>query len=258
MYFDHEAKSSPRARHPPAIVAAVIALLLAGTGSALAIGGLEGGSKGKTARLARTTTDAKTVRPEHLESVVRYNSTDDDAQVLLLAKDEEHAFADVRVITPDGRTVFKANVRAGEVRQSVADVRTSQHRLAAIRRAFPPGEYRWRGRMLDGERIAGSSRLRYRLPQAPRIVSPADGASGVPVTAAEVEWQPVARAEAIFVEVEDDTDGGQELLLRLDGDATSIPIPDGFLKPETEYAVELKSMLANGNQAAADYTFVTG
>jgi hypothetical protein len=91
----------------------------------------------------------------------------------------------------------------------------------------------------------------------PAISSPVDGATDIPTSGAVIEWQPVPGAEAIFVEVEDDTDGGRELLVRLDGDATSFPIPDQFLKDGTEYAVELKALSPNGNQSAADSTFTT-
>lgn len=36
-----------------------------------------------------------------------------------------------------------------------------------------------------------------------------------------------------------------------------IELPDQFLKSNTEYAVELKALAPNGNQAAADSTFTT-
>jgi hypothetical protein len=80
----------------------------------------------------------------------------------------------------------------------------------------------------------------------------------VPISGARLEWNRVQAAQAIFVEVEDDNSArGRELLVRLDGDATSLEIPDQFLKPGTEYAVELKALARNGNQSAADYAFTT-
>ena len=71
-----------------------------------------------------------------------------------------------------------------------------------------------------------------------------------------MKWNPIADAEWIFVEVEADGDG-RELLIRLEGSATSLELPAGYLEEGTEYEVELKAVHRNGNQAAADSAFTT-
>jgi hypothetical protein len=67
---------------------------------------------------------------------------------------------------------------------------------------------------------------------------------------------PVADAQWIFIEVKADGDG-RELLIRLEGSATSLALPDGYVQPGTGYGVELKAVQANGNQAARDSVFGT-
>jgi hypothetical protein len=201
------------------------------------------------------------IKPEHLESVIRYNATDDDAQLILFAKDEHtrQALTRVTVRSPDGRrVVVERSAPDPRIGQSVLEFRSSQHGLDQIKRMFPPGEYRWTGRTADGRGVAGTTRVSYSLPVAPRITAPADESAGVPTDGVTIEWSPVPRAESIFVEVENDVDGGREFLVQIEGTATSMSLPDGFLEAGTEYAVELKAVAANGNQAATDATFKTG
>jgi hypothetical protein len=246
-----------RSRRRTGAVIALVALAASGLAVGLAIEG--DCAPARVSADARTAAGAKAVTPEHLESVVRYNGTDDDAQVLFLAKDEERAMSKVTISGPDGEAVIAdRTIGGGRIGQDVADIRTSQHALAAIKRAYPPGKYRWTGEMASGKPLSGTSRLDYDLLAPPRITSPADEATGVATTGVRVEWRPVRRAEAIFIEVEDDNSArGRELLVRLDGDATSLTLPDELLKPNTEYAVELKALAGNGNQSAADYAFTT-
>lgn len=195
---------------------------------------------------------------EHISTVVRWNATDDDSQVWLTAKDPELAMATITVRAPDGRKIFAEKLdRTGGHGQEVLEYRSSEHSLDDLAAIYPAGDYQWTGRTADGQRIRGTTEVGYELPDAPTIVTPADEASGVPLDGVVVRWDPVPDAQWVFVEVEAQGDG-RELLIRLEGTATELQLPTGFLEPGTEYEVELKAVHANGNQAARDSIFTTG
>lgn len=201
---------------------------------------------------------ATDVTPEHISTVVRWNATDDDSQVWLTANDPELAMATITVRTPDGRKIFTEKLdRTGGHGQQVLAYRSSEHSLDELAEIYPAGDYDWTGRTADGRRIRGTTQLTYELPDAPTIVTPADEASGVPLDGVVVQWDPVPAAQWVFVEVEAHSDG-RELLIRLEGTATELQLPAGFLEVGTEYEVELKAVHANGNQAARDSIFTTG
>jgi hypothetical protein len=197
------------------------------------------------------------VTPEQLSTVVRWNASDDDSQVWLTAVDGDLAMATITVRTPEGEAIFTERLDdAGGHGQERLEYRSSEHSLAELEAIYPAGEYRWTGRTADGERIRGTTEVSYELPDAPTIVAPADEAADVPVDGVVMQWSPVADAQWIFVEVEADGDG-RELLIRLEGSATSLALPDGYLQPGTDYEVELKAVHTNGNQAARDSVFST-
>jgi hypothetical protein len=200
---------------------------------------------------------AAPVTPEQISTVVRWNATDDDAQVWLTAVSPELAMATITVQAPDGRAIFRERLdRTGGHGQERLEHRSSEHSLADLEEIYPAGRYRWTGRTADGERIRGTTEVVYELPDAPTILTPADEATEVPVDGVVVTWEPVANARWILVEVEADGDG-RELLIRIEGTATSLGLPAGYLEPGTDYEVELKAIHPNGNQAARDSVFTT-
>jgi hypothetical protein len=194
---------------------------------------------------------------EHISTVVRWNATDDDSQVWLTATDPALAIAELSVTAPDGREVFsdRLDPAAGHGQERL-EYRSSEHTLGDLEQIYPPGEYVWSGRTADGHHIEGTTTVSYKLPSAPAIIAPADEATDVPTDDIVVEWNPISDAQWIFVEIEAQGDA-RELLIRLEGSATSLALPGDYLEERTEYEVELKAVHANGNQAATDSAFTT-
>jgi hypothetical protein len=224
-------------------ISGIVVVVLSGTSSA--------------ERTDRATPLTRNVTPEQISTVVRWNANDDDAQVWLTAKDPELAMATISVDAPDGRTIFHDQLDpTGGHGQQRLEYRSSEHSLSDLEEIYPPGEYQWSGRTAEGQPIRGTTEISYELPEAPTVTAPTDEATDVPIEDVVLEWNPVTDAEWIFVEVEAQGDG-RELLIRLEGEATSLALPTGYLEARTEYEVELKAVDANGNQAAADSLFTT-
>jgi hypothetical protein len=245
----HHSSSYKRLISAPMVIGAVVG---AAASAFVALSVLPSGGG---AAPSRTTT-----KPEHLSTVVRYNASDRDAQLIFSLKDENQAIGPISLLRPDGARVLDERLsRPSALGQSMVEVKTADGvPLRRLERAYPAGSYRWVGRTVDGKRIAAATRVSYALPRAPTIIAPSDEARGLPTGGVILRWRPVPDAEAVFVEVEEDADDGRELLMRLDGETASYTVPDGFLENRADYDVEIKAVAPNGNQTAVDTTFSTG
>lgn len=135
--------------------------------------------------------------------------------------------------------------------------RTPEPTLATLKKAYPPGTYRWSGRAVDGRRLRGTSRLRYKLLAAPVITSPSAGQNGLPTRDGAVTWQRVPGAATIHLEVETE-ELHRVLTVDFSGDATSFVIPDGFRLPNRPYVLDIKAVAPNGNLTVSDLKCHTG
>jgi hypothetical protein len=139
---------------------------------------------------------------------------------------------------------------------------------------LPEGRYRIAGAAQEnGRRVgrtAGSAWLTHDIPQGPRLVSPADGAS-VPIRGLVADWEPVSRtingkpAKIIAYQliVEKDVEPHRHLIgkfglsMYLPPSVTSIDVPDGFLEPGTAYDWEVLAIERSGNQTLSSASFRT-
>ena len=119
---------------------------------------------------------------------------------------------------------------------------------------FPPGEYKFRGKTVDGDRLVGEGELSHDLPDPPTF-SPSNGEEVNPKDV-EVEWDaPGAELVEIIIE-SDDSEAVFDVIV--EADVESLDIPEQFFEPETEYKIEILSISENGNKTITESTFVTG
>jgi hypothetical protein len=139
---------------------------------------------------------------------------------------------------------------------------------------LPEGRYRIAGAAQEnGKRVgrtAGQAWLTHDIPQGPRLVSPADGAS-VPTRGLVADWQPVSRTTtgkpvkiiAYQLIVEKDVEPHRHMIgkfglsMYLPPSVTSIDVPDGFLEPGTAYDWEVLAIERSGNQTLSSASFRT-
>jgi hypothetical protein len=186
------------------------------------------------------------------------NATDGDVEVVFQAKGGKEGLAKLRVTGPDGRIAidFTApdpstlGIREFEFESpEPADV-------AGLKAAYPAGKYHFTGATADGKELHGESTLSHELPATSAFVEPGEHAENVPVKGLEIRWAPVAGVSGYVVELEQD-DLGVSLEAHLPGSASSLSVPDGFLRPGTEYDLGIGTVSEGGNVSFVETSFTT-
>ncbi len=194
-----------------------------------------------------------------LEDVVLsvvYSATDEDAQIIISGGSEE-PIETVSISGPEGSVMLKAKFKdAGQLGQADFEFETPEPSLEDLEAAYPAGIYVIVGKTVEGNRLVSEVELSYQLLDAPVILFPGDGDTGVPVDDLTATWMAITDAEAIRLELEDEA---EEVALKVDlpGEATSFEIPNGWLQPGVEYTLDIKAIGENGNQTVSDLRFIT-
>jgi hypothetical protein len=129
--------------------------------------------------------------------------------------------------------------------------------VAGLKAAYPEGIYRFAGATAAGQELRGESRLSHELPATAAFLRPAAGARGVPAAKLEIAWTPpVAKVSGYLIEIEQD-EHGAHLQASLPGSATRFAVPDGFLRPGTEYDLGIATVSEAGNVSFVETSFTT-
>ena len=187
------------------------------------------------------------------EVFFEFNSTDNDLglQVFLDAEGWEK----VTVRNPDiGRILrFEAVGMLADLGITELRFESAEPSPAEVLATFPPGEYLFRGRTVEGDKLVGEGELSHDL-LPPFDFTPADG-DVVDPDDAEVEWSaPGAELVEIIIESEE-TDANLDIIV--EDDEGEMDIPEQFLEPNAEYKIELLAIAENGNKTIVEHTFTT-
>lgn len=200
------------------------------------------------------------------------NATDGDGGVQVFIDAEP--WRTMSIFDPTGRKIFISTTKGRLTKQGGTELFLESGEppftevpLDELLARWPEGEYRFRGRGLDGERYAGSARLTHDLPDGPRLVSPLAGGPAQDPAATVVQWEPVEPPNGSpivgyqVLVVQPDTGLAALPKITLDvmmpPEATSLAVPPGFLQPATEYEWEVLAIEAGGNQTLSSSTFTT-
>jgi hypothetical protein len=186
------------------------------------------------------------------------NATDGDVEVVFEATGSDDGLAKLGVTSPDGRTVldFSAPDPTTMGLRSFAFESPEPKDVAGLKAAYPEGVYRFAGETAAGQRFRSESTLRHALPATASFLSPGIDAEDVAVDGLEIRWSPVAGVSGYVVEIEQD-ELDVKLKTRLPRAASSFSVPDGFLRPGTEYTLAIGTFTANGNLSVVETTFTT-
>jgi hypothetical protein len=230
-------------------VALLLALGAVSAGAVAASGGSATG--GSSAEAAKT----KPLRYEQHELYIEYNATDGDAGLQLAADAEDWK----RFTLLDTKGEVLIDVRAtGRLRRpfglSELFLEASEPPFTTVpfktfKKRFPKGRYRFRGVASSGRRLAGSDRLSFMVPAAPKVTFPTKGAQVDP-DGFKVTWDPVTSPRGVKIVTYQVivNQGSRELSMYLPPDATSATIPGEFLQPGTKTGGELLARERSGNQ----------
>lgn len=210
---------------------------------------------------------------------IEHNATDRDTGFQGFVDSEGWRRLEVR--GPDGRRVLDLRGR-GSIRElgltelffetvEPANADLSIQRMLAN---LPEGQYRFAGvGQENGEhtgRTVGKAWLTHDIPQGPRLIAPADGAT-VPLSGVVARWEPVSKTTtgrpvkiiAYQLIIEQDVDPHRHMIgkfglsMYLPPSITSIGVPDGFLEPGTDYSWEVLAIERSGNQTLSSAAFST-
>jgi hypothetical protein len=187
------------------------------------------------------------------------NATDGDVEVVFKAKGRREGLAKLTVVGPDGRTVvdFAAPDASTLGIRQFAFESPEPADVKGLKAAYPEGVYKFAGSTASGQELRGESRLSHELPAPASLLRPGAGARNVAIRGLEIAWKPpAARVSGYIVEIEQD-ELGAHLEATLPGSAASFAVPDGFLRPGTEYELAIGTVSEGGNVSFVETSFTT-
>lgn len=250
-----------------AMMAALMLAAVASVGWARA--GAENGNPGSGANEAA---EGKIVELKDARLKIEMNATDGDAGIHVYL--DADPWKSMSIFDPFGRLVFRSTTYGRFAKQGgtelfleSAEPNFSQLTLAEFLKRFPEGEYQFRGKGLEGETYVGTAKFTHNLPAGPELVSPLEGGGLVDPNHAVVTWKPVGPAngspivgyEVLVVLSPSGTPALPKIVLdiTMPPTATSVAIPAGFLRPDTQYIWEVLAIEASGNQTLSSASFRT-
>ena len=182
------------------------------------------------------------------------NSTDNDLGLQLFL-DTDDGWKRVRVLDPSRRDMLEFETSGPLSRLGLTELRfeSSEPSPEEVLALFPAGEYRFRGRTVEGDQLASNATLSHEF-NPPPTFSPSDGEVVDPKNTV-VEWN-APGAEQVEVIIEQD-EREDVLDITLSGDVRRLRVPAQFLVPGLEYKIEILSIGENGNRVIAESTFET-
>lgn len=190
---------------------------------------------------------------DEAEVFFEFNTTDNDLGLQIFLDAE--GWRNVRVFDPRGRRIvnFKAEGDLSELGITELRFESAEPSPAEVLALFPPGEYEFRGRTVEEDRLVGEGELSHDFLAAPTF-SPSGGEEVDPNDTV-VEWSaPGAEQVEIIIEQED---LGEVLDVIVSEESGELSLPPQFLRPDTEYKIEILAIHENGNRTIAESTFVT-
>lgn len=186
------------------------------------------------------------------EVFFEFNSTDDDLGFQLFLDGE--GWKQVEVSDPEGDEILKFGAKGVLKELGITELRfeSAEPSPAEVLALFQPGVYEFEGKTVEGDRLVGMGELSDNLPPAPTF-SPSDGEVVAPDNTV-IEWDAPG---AEFVEVIIGDDLGQDIDVILTAETTSLSVPPQFLRPDTEYDIEILAISENGNKTITQSSFMT-
>lgn len=192
---------------------------------------------------------------EDADLIAVLNVVDEDVQIFIRAATEV-GIKQLSILGPEHKVRLSSKFRDDDVGQADVAFDTTEPSLEELMEAYPPGDYRFSGKDVEGTRLFNLVPLSYEFADAADNLFPAEGDTGVSTTGLTVMWTVVEEPAAIRIAVENE-ETGESVEIDLPGDATEFTVPDGFLEAGTEYVVDVITIAENGKLTVNDALFTT-
>lgn len=186
------------------------------------------------------------------------NATDGDVEVVFEVKGGDEGLANLKVISPDGRTVVDFTADDAStlgIRQFRFETPEPKD-VDRLISAYPEGRYTFSGTTSSGVKLKDKASLRHTLPAATAFLQPRTAAKGIGIKDLEITWTPVKNLAAYIIYIEQN-ELNVNLSAKLPNSTTSFKVPDNFLVPNTEYQLGLGTVMEGGNISFIETTFTT-
>ncbi|MDX1429035.1 MAG: hypothetical protein R3282_02055 [Rhodothermales bacterium] len=187
------------------------------------------------------------------ESFFEFNTTDNDLGLQIFLDAE--GWRQVMVSDPSSRNIVQINTRGELSELGITELRfeSAEPSPAEVLALFPPGEYTFRGKKVDGGKLLSVAELSHEFAPIPTI-SPRYGEE-VDAENTTVTWDAPGAEEVEVIIESEDADGTFDVIVP--ADVGSLDIPEQFLEAGVEYKLEILAYAENGNRTIIETTFNT-
>jgi hypothetical protein len=194
------------------------------------------------------------------EAIVRFeqNVTDGDVEVVFEIKAGDKGLTELKVISPDGRTLidFSApDVSTMGIRQFRFESPEPTD-IKGLKSAYSEGEYKFTAVTIDGVKYESTTKLSHTLPGIITFLNPPPESDNISISGFNISWSSVEDVVSYIIEIEQD-ELKFNLITKISGDKTEFMFPDGILVEDKEYTLAIGTVMKNGNSSYRETTFST-
>jgi hypothetical protein len=192
-----------------------------------------------------------------LQVYLERNVTDKVTEMRFGVTAGSSGLASLRILAPNGRVIAEMKApdsKLGGHQLLVSSPPTPTE--GAAQADFPVGTYTFWGTTVGGARLEGSATLGHAFPEAATFVYPKADTPPLAIRGQKLKWQAGKDLAAQVVTVAHPA-SGNELRLRLAGDASGFGLPDDFLVPEADYKLSIASVAKDGSTTLVYTSFKT-
>ena len=202
---------------------------------------------------------------EEAKMIIEVNATDGDAglQVFL----DHEPWSAVQIFRPDGHKIIDIKNKnelkdfgLTELFSESSEPPFTEFPIEEFKKLWPEGEYVFKGRTIEGDRLESNVTLSHDIPEGPEILAPEEGET-VSRNEARVRWRPGSQPAGVeivgYQVIVEHEDPLRVFSVDLPSGARTVKIPAAYLQPGIEYKVEVLAIEASGNQTLTELDFET-
>ena len=182
------------------------------------------------------------------ETRFEQNATDGDVEAVFDVIGDDDGLQKLSITAPDGRKIVDFS-GSGKSSMGIREFHFESPEpkdVAALKMAFPEGEYTFAGTTAGGAKLQSRVKLSHALPPITSFVSPKADARDVAAKNLKIEWASVKGVSGYAIELTHD-DSNASIAVKLPASASSFAVPDGFLIPGGNYQLGIGTISSAGN-----------